>query len=164
MKKSTSLHIVAALVPTLLLGVGSAAAAGETAGAIALASSAQDSSAQRYAKDDMKRNDKRHNKDFIDKLPRQGVYAEDYIGTNVTNRSNDEDIGTVSDLVIDGNGKVTAVIVGVGGFLGMGDKDVAIGWDRIQRRQDGDDFTLEVDMSEDDLRNAPEYDRDLRVE
>ena len=162
MKKLTSLHVVAAIVPTLLLGAGSATAAMDASGA--LATGAQDSSAQRYAKDDMKRNDKRHNKNFIDRLPRQGVYADDYIGTDVTNRSDDEEIGTVSDLVIDGNGKVTAVIVGVGGFLGMGDKDVAIGWDRIERRQDGDDFTLEVDMSEDDLRNAPEYDRDLSVE
>ncbi len=36
---------------------------------------------------------------------------------------NDEDIGTINDLIIDEDGKINAVVVGVGGFLGMGEKE-----------------------------------------
>ncbi len=39
----------------------------------------------------------------------------------------DESIGKVEDVVIDSDGKVVAVLVGVGGFLGLGETTVAIG-------------------------------------
>ena len=38
----------------------------------------------------------------------------------------DNKIGGVDDILIDKEGRVTAVIIGVGGFLGMGEKDVAV--------------------------------------
>jgi sporulation protein YlmC with PRC-barrel domain len=54
-------------------------------------------------------------------------------GTTVTNfykqnvyDSSDNKIGDVDDVLIDKEGHVTAMIIGVGGFLGMGEKDVAI--------------------------------------
>jgi sporulation protein YlmC with PRC-barrel domain len=47
------------------------------------------------------------------------------IGVNVYNTAN-EKIGDVSELIIDRDGKVGAVVVGVGGFLGLGEHDVAI--------------------------------------
>lgn len=43
-----------------------------------------------------------------------------------------ESIGTVDDLVLDTDGQVQAVVVGVGGFLGIGTKDVAIMNDRLE--------------------------------
>jgi sporulation protein YlmC with PRC-barrel domain len=46
-------------------------------------------------------------------------------GTNVLG-NNDEKIGDVSDVLFDKNGKVDAIIVGVGGFLGIGSKEVAL--------------------------------------
>jgi sporulation protein YlmC with PRC-barrel domain len=54
-------------------------------------------------------------------------------GTTVTNfykqkvyDPSDNKIGDVDDMLIDKEGHVTAMIIGVGGFLGMGEKDVAI--------------------------------------
>jgi PRC-barrel domain len=40
--------------------------------------------------------------------------------------TSDNKIGGVDDILIDKEGRVTAVIIGVGGFLGMGEKDVAV--------------------------------------
>ncbi|WP_082666517.1 PRC-barrel domain-containing protein [Aureimonas sp. AU4] len=51
-----------------------------------------------------------------------------------------ENIGEVSDLVLDREGQVVAVVVGVGGFLGLGEKDVAIANDQLSfvLRQDAE--------------------------
>lgn len=52
-------------------------------------------------------------------------------GLNVYNNNN-EKIGDVSDLLVDREGKVGAVVVGIGGFLGMGEHLVAIPWDQVK--------------------------------
>ncbi len=55
------------------------------------------------------------------------VDAESLIGIDVVN-GDGETIGEIDNVVIDANGKVRHVIVGVGGFLGIGEKDVAVAW------------------------------------
>jgi sporulation protein YlmC with PRC-barrel domain len=52
-------------------------------------------------------------------------------GLDVYNQSN-EKIGDISELLVDSSGKIQAVVVGVGGFLGMGERDVAIPFDQIK--------------------------------
>jgi predicted outer membrane protein/sporulation protein YlmC with PRC-barrel domain len=52
-------------------------------------------------------------------------------GLDVYN-TNDEKIGDISELILDNNGKIQAVIIGVGGFLGLGERDVAIPFDQIK--------------------------------
>jgi hypothetical protein len=52
--------------------------------------------------------------------------ASKLIGATMTNVL-DESVGTIEDIVIDADGKVVAVMVSVGGFLGLGETSVAIG-------------------------------------
>ena len=52
-------------------------------------------------------------------------------GLNVYNDAN-EKIGDISELLVDQTGKVEAVVIGVGGFLGMGEHDVAVPFDQIK--------------------------------
>src|SRR5215210_3644772 len=52
-------------------------------------------------------------------------------GVDVYNNA-DEKIGDISELIIDNSGKIQAVVVGVGGFLGMGERDVAIPYDQVK--------------------------------
>ena len=92
--------------------------------------------------------------------PSGAFYADDIIGQNVKSRGTDEDIGEVTDLIIGQDGQVVGVIVSVGGFLGLGQKDVALPWDRLQHTMDDDESTFSVDMDQDQLENAPEYERD----
>ncbi|WP_349774733.1 PRC-barrel domain-containing protein [Microvirga terrae] len=52
-------------------------------------------------------------------------------GLNVYNQNN-EKIGDISEVIVDSSGTIQAVVVGVGGFLGIGERDVAIPFDQIK--------------------------------
>lgn len=96
---------------------------------------------------------------FLASKPVSGFHADELIGSDVRAQADDEEVGTISDLIIDEDGQVVAVIVGVGGFLGMGEKDVAIGWDALQRtaNDDGDGYEYRVNATKDSLTDASEY-------
>jgi sporulation protein YlmC with PRC-barrel domain len=57
--------------------------------------------------------------------------ASKIIGLNVYN-SVSEKIGTISELIVDQSGKLDAVVVGAGGFLGIGERDVAVPYSQIE--------------------------------
>ncbi|QRM28317.1 PRC-barrel domain-containing protein [Microvirga sp. VF16] len=52
-------------------------------------------------------------------------------GLDIYNQNN-EKIGDISELLVDSSGKIQAVVVGVGGFLGIGERDVAIPFDQVK--------------------------------
>jgi sporulation protein YlmC with PRC-barrel domain len=57
--------------------------------------------------------------------------ASDLEGLDIYNQNN-EKIGDVSELIVDSSGKIQAMVVGVGGFLGIGERDVAIPFEQIR--------------------------------
>ena len=57
--------------------------------------------------------------------------ASKIVGLNVYNNAN-EKVGSIDDLLTDKNGTVKGVVIGVGGFLGMGEHLVAISFDKIK--------------------------------
>ena len=57
--------------------------------------------------------------------------ASKLIGLNVYNQQNQK-VGDINEILLDKSGKVAGVIVGVGGFLGMGEHDVLIAFDQIK--------------------------------
>ena len=93
---------------------------------------------------------------YMGSAPANGMQASNLIGSDVMT-TGDEEVGQISDLIIDKDGKVAAVVVGVGGFLGMGEKNVAISWDKITQSGTADDQKLRIDESREALRDAPEY-------
>ena len=66
-------------------------------------------------------------------------------------------IGTVDDVLIDKSGKVTALIIGVGGFLGAGEKDVALSFADVKPIKKDDKWWLTLDTTKDALQSAPGY-------
>ncbi|MFU8821120.1 MAG: PRC-barrel domain-containing protein [Gammaproteobacteria bacterium] len=96
---------------------------------------------------------------YLSSTPANSFRSDDLIGADLKSRSDDENIGPVTDLVIDENGKIAAVIVEVGGFLGLGKKEVAISWNSIERslNEDRDGYDFSVDTTKDALSDAPEY-------
>jgi hypothetical protein len=66
-------------------------------------------------------------------------------------------------LIMTDNGSIRAVILGVGGFLGMGEKDVAVSMNAINMAQDGSNVKLVVDGSKEQFNAAPKYDRSKRT-
>jgi sporulation protein YlmC with PRC-barrel domain len=90
------------------------------------------------------------------------ISANDFIGKRVYSRAGD-DIGEVNDLIMTGNGGIQAVVLGVGGFLGIGEKDVAISMASIDMAKDGDAVRLVVDGTKEQFTAAPAYDRATRT-
>jgi sporulation protein YlmC with PRC-barrel domain len=57
--------------------------------------------------------------------------ASKLMGLDVYNDAN-EKLGDINELILDKNGKVNAVVIGVGGFLGMGEHDIAVSMDKLK--------------------------------
>ncbi len=68
-------------------------------------------------------------------------------------------IGDLKDVLIDKDGKVVALVIGVGGFLGLGEKNVAVDFDQIQKNGGISGNRVMVGMTEDQLRAAPSFQR-----
>ncbi|MGY4160005.1 MULTISPECIES: PRC-barrel domain-containing protein [unclassified Bradyrhizobium] len=70
-------------------------------------------------------------------------------------------IGTIDDVLVDKTGKVTGLVVGVGGFLGAGEKDVIVPYTAIKSQKKDDKWWLTLDETKDSLKAAPgfKYDR-----
>ena len=83
--------------------------------------------------------------------------AEMLTGANVYGPNNN-DIATIADLVLTPEGKVSQVVMDVGGFLGMGEHRVALPMERISVAQrDGGDIRVYTDMTEDELKALPKF-------
>ena len=68
-------------------------------------------------------------------------------------------IGKITDLMIDSNGNVAGAIIGVGGFLGAGEKDVVIPFKELKMStRDGKDC-LVLNRTKDELKTAPAYNK-----
>lgn len=86
--------------------------------------------------------------------------AENLDGTTVYG-PNDASIGEVGDIALSADGAVDAIIVDVGGFLGIGQKQVAVAMDNLQFMKDADgSMYLYTQFTQDQLQNAPEYNTD----
>ncbi len=86
------------------------------------------------------------------------ISQEEVMGASVQNRRNDRELGKVKDVLLGPNGEIENLVVGVGGFLGIGRRDIIIDWDRVSHSPDAEDgdYALSVDMSDEDIKNAPE--------
>lgn len=87
-------------------------------------------------------------------MPAQGATASKLIGRNVQNKQG-ETIGEIKSIYLDKDGKVDSVMVGVGGFLGMGEREVRLAWKDLHIMNNGEKVT--VDMTKDQLKSQPEY-------
>lgn len=70
-------------------------------------------------------------KSTLTEMPMGEIRAEDLVGTTVYG-ANDVNVGEIGDIVLGSDKKVDAVIIDVGGFLGVGEKEVAVGMDNLK--------------------------------
>ena len=95
--------------------------------------------------------------EFIEVQDEAQFLAEDeVIGKDVVN-INDEEVGTITDLVMDQDQKLVGIVLSVGGFLGIADKWVAIPVDQIDFPTDEEPARLRVAVTEEQLQNAPDF-------
>ncbi|MEH6726042.1 MAG: PRC-barrel domain-containing protein [Hyphomicrobiales bacterium] len=113
------------------------------------------------------------------------IYASEFIGMRVYAAENDfdsfdaetsvdagaeqewDDIGEINDVILGRDGTVKAVIIGVGGFIGIGEKDVAVQMSSIKmvnEKDDADDFFLVVNTNKESLTDLDAYSRTSMME
>ena len=76
---------------------------------------------------------------------------------------NNTKIGEIMDVLVDKSGKVTSFIVGVGGFLGAGEKDVSVPFDAVRiTTKNNNKWYLVMNTTKDELKSASgfTYDKD----
>lgn len=81
--------------------------------------------------------------------------ASKLIGATVYNKAN-EDIGEINDLVISADKNVWAIL-GVGGFLGIGERNVAMPLSKLTITRDGSSWKVVVDGTKESLNAMPAY-------
>jgi hypothetical protein len=94
---------------------------------------------------------------FIAQQASEDTLASTVIGTSVRNAA-DETLGSINDLVLSEDGSVDAIVIGIGGFLGIGEKNVAVAFDAIEKSTDADgNIVLMLNASAEELEVAPPY-------
>ena len=69
----------------------------------------------------------------------------------------DAKVGEIMDVLVDRDGKIAVLIVGVGGFLGMGEKDVAVPFAAVHGTEKNSKWYLVMNTTKDALNSAPGY-------
>src|SRR6202044_1348686 len=89
-------------------------------------------------------------------MPGDAVTVTNWYKQNVYDSSNNK-IGEIEDVLVDKSGKITAVIISVGGFLGMDTKDVAAPFDAVHPTMKDNKWWLTMNASKETLKSAPGY-------
>jgi sporulation protein YlmC with PRC-barrel domain len=89
-------------------------------------------------------------------LPSDSFTITDYYKQDVYDNSQNT-VGKIDDVLIDKAGKITTLMVGVGGFLGMGEKDVALPFTAVKAEKKNNKWYLTVDETKDSLKGAAGY-------
>jgi sporulation protein YlmC with PRC-barrel domain len=91
------------------------------------------------------------------------ISAQDLMNTPVYSARN-KDLGQVGDVVLSKDGRIDAMVIDVGGFLGLGQKPVAIAFDGVDIRKDNSGkLTVHTRFTKQELEAAPKYDKEKYV-
>jgi sporulation protein YlmC with PRC-barrel domain len=91
----------------------------------------------------------------------EGNLASNIVGETVYNGTGDdaEKIGDVNDIVLTKEGKAQSLVIGVGGFLGMGEKNVTYDFAKAEWAQKNGDRWLVAQTTKEELQAQPDFDR-----
>ena len=78
------------------------------------------------------------------------------VGSKVYNNANDN-IGSIEDIILKPDGSIDEVVLSVGGFLGMGDKYVAVPFSDLKISRDGSSLKIVTLATKDSLKALPDY-------
>ncbi|MGE3540298.1 MAG: PRC-barrel domain-containing protein [Candidatus Tectimicrobiota bacterium] len=84
------------------------------------------------------------------------IQASKLLGANIKN-ANDTTIGDIQDLIITGDDKIPQAIVSVGGFLGIGDKLVAVPYDELRVTRVENEQRVVYNVTKEQLEALPTY-------
>jgi sporulation protein YlmC with PRC-barrel domain len=93
---------------------------------------------------------------FVSEQTQAEVLATDFTGQAVLTKGG-ERIGNISNLVFDPSGRISLAVIGVGGFLGIGAKEVAVPFESLTPDTKDDRQVLVIDATKEQLQAAPAY-------
>jgi len=99
--------------------------------------------------------------DVMNSVPTSSMTVTDWYKQDVYDQNNAK-IGEIMDVLVDQEGRVNALIIGVGGFLGAGEKDVMVPFNAVRvTTKDNNKWYLVMNSNKDALKNAKgfKYDR-----
>jgi sporulation protein YlmC with PRC-barrel domain len=93
-------------------------------------------------------------------VPPNSMPVTNFYKQNVYDPGNNK-IGEVDDVLLSADGKINALVIGVGGFLGIGEKHVIVPFTSVKADRKDNKWQLTMNSSKDDLKAAPgfKYDR-----
>ena len=93
-------------------------------------------------------------------VPPNSMAVTNYYKQNVYDPGNNK-IGEVDDVLLGADGKINALVIGVGGFLGIGEKHVIVPFNAVKADRKDNKWQLMMNSSKDELKAAPgfKYDR-----
>jgi sporulation protein YlmC with PRC-barrel domain len=94
--------------------------------------------------------------DVMTAVPPSSLTVTDWYKQDVYDQSNNK-IGQIKDVLVDQEGKVNALIIGVGGFLGAGEKDVAVSFNTVKATKKDNKLLLTMNTTKDALKAAPGF-------
>ena len=89
-------------------------------------------------------------------IPGNALTVTDWYKQDVYDPNNNK-IGQISDVLVDKSGKISTLIIGVGGFLGAGQKDVAVPFEEVQATTKDNRVHLVMNTTKDALKSAPGF-------
>jgi putative membrane protein len=89
-------------------------------------------------------------------LPADAISISTYYNEDVYD-TQDNKIGDVNDILLDKDGRLSTAIIGVGGFLGVGEKDVAVPFKSLKVSEKAGDRYLVINATKEALEKAPGY-------
>lgn len=100
------------------------------------------------------------NRDGLTDFDEAQLTADELKGINVYG-TNDEHIGTIGDLALSEDGKVDALIIDFGGFLGIGTKPVAVAFENLDFLADpNNNRSLVLPITREQMKAAPAFNKD----
>jgi len=89
-------------------------------------------------------------------VPSHSMTVTNWYKQNVYDPS-DNKIGDIKDVLLSQDGSVSTLIISVGGFLGMGEKDVAVPFSAVKQKMKDGKAYLTMDTTKDALKAAPGF-------
>ncbi len=93
---------------------------------------------------------------FVPEQNQSEVLGTDFVGTQVVSKDK-QPLGKIANLVFDQNGHIELAVIGIGGFLGIGEKEVAVPFDALKSEEVNNKSVFTVDLTKDQLKAAPAF-------
>ena len=93
---------------------------------------------------------------FADKQNSSEVLSTDFIGTPV-NGKDGLPLGKITNLVFDQHGRIELAVIGIGGLLGIGEKEVAVPFDSVKSSEANNKQVFVLEATKEQLMAAPAY-------